>query len=311
MSCYITAVNLSAIDLNLLWLLHAVLTERSVTAAAKKLNVTAPAVSNGLARLRGVLNDPLFVRKGRGLVPTPRALELEPVLAQTFAHLESSLEGTQRFDPRTCDREFTIALSDADQIAWLPRLSVEFGKKLPRARLRIVSLDTLISSGGLAGELVDLTVGPPERLEGVKSETLYEEAGVYVARKGHPRVKKRLTRELFNTERHVDLHLLLGKAGAGHRFVEDALARAGLVRNIAVVVPTFFAAACVVASTDLLSGMPLRVAKALKRSLNLEVLDGPAPPLKFQLSLHWHLRTDGDPAVEAFRQVVRSAARFS
>lgn len=110
----------------------------------------------------------------------------------------------------------------------------------------MVSLDTLISTGGLAGELVDLAVGPPEKLEGVK----------------------RLTRELFNSERHVDLHLLLGKAGAGHRFVEEALARAGLKREIAVVVPTFFAAAYVVASTDLLTGMPLRVARALRRSLS-------------------------------------------
>ncbi len=162
-------MNLSAIDLNLLWLLHAVLTERSVTAAAKKLSVTAPAVSNGLARLRGVLGDPLFVRSGRGLVPTPRALELEPVLAQTFAHLQRSLEGGVRFSPRTCERKFTIALSDADQIAFLPRLSAEFSKRLPRARLRVVSLDTLVSTGGLAGELVDLTIGPMEKAEGVKS----------------------------------------------------------------------------------------------------------------------------------------------
>jgi len=304
-------MNLSAIDLNLLWLLHAVLSERSVTGAAKKLNVTAPAVSNGLARLRGVLKDPLFVRKGRGLVPTPRALELQPVLAQSFEHLERFLDGTTRFDARTSERQFTIALSDADQVALLPRLSAEFSKRLPKASLRVASLDTLVSTGGLAGEVVELTIGPMEQLEGVKSEPLYEEAGVYVARRGHPRVKKRLTREAFNAERHVDMHLLLGKAGAGHRFVEEALARAGLVRHIAVTVPTFFAAACVVANTDLLSGMPLRVARSLEKSLGLQVLTGPAPPLRFEMALQWHLRTDQDPAVEAFRQVVRSVARIA
>ena len=130
-----------------------------------------------------------------------------------------------------------------------------------------MSLDTLIATGGLEGELVDLTIGPLEHQDGVKSEPLYEEAGIYIARQGHPRVKKKLTREAFNTERHVDMHLLLGKAGAGHRFVEEALASMGLVRNIAVVVPTFFAAACVVANTDYLSGMPLRVARSLRKSL--------------------------------------------
>ncbi len=304
-------MNLSGIDLNLLWLLHAVLTERSVTGAAKRLNVTAPAVSNGLARLRAVLNDPLFVRSGRGLVPTPRALELEPVLAQSFQHLQRSLQGGAGFDARTCEREFTLALSDADQVAFLPRLASAFAKRLPQARLRVVSLDTLMATGGLAGESVDLTIGPPIPEEGVKSEKLYDEAGIYIARRGHPRVKKKLSKEAFNTERHVDMHLLLGKAGAGHRFVEDALARAGLVRNIAVTVPTFFAAACVVARTDLISGMPLRVAKALGKSLGIEVLTGPAPPLRFEMAMHWHLRTDQDPAANAFRQVVKTVARLS
>src|SRR5687768_2758711 len=103
-------VNLAAIDLNLLWVLHAVLAERGVARAAARLRVTSPAVSNALARLRAALGDPLFVRSGRGLAPTPRALELAPVLARSFGDLEAALRAGAAFDARACTRELTIAL---------------------------------------------------------------------------------------------------------------------------------------------------------------------------------------------------------
>ena len=307
MSGIITGVNLSAIDLNLLWMLHAVVEERSVTAAAARLHVTAPAVSNALARLRGVLGDPLFVRSGRGLVPTPRTIELAPVLARAFHEIESSLAREEHFDPKTCTRELTIALSDADQIASLPAITKAFARRLPRARLRVVSLDTLTSLGGLASSEIDLTIGPPSDEPDLHHAKAYVEAGIFIARRGHPRLKRRLSRTAFNTERHVDMHLLLGRAGGGHRMVEDAMKAAGLTRDIAVVVPTFFAAAAVVASTDFISGMPLRVARALRKSLAIEVLEGPAPPFRFEMFVHWHERTHRDPAVDAFRTLVVAA----
>lgn len=299
-------MNLSAIDLNLLWVLHAVLAERSVARAAARLHVTSPAVSNALARLRGALGDSLFVRSGRGLTPTPRALQLAPVLARSFADLEQGLTGGA-FDPKTCTRELTIALSDAELIASLPKVAKVFAQRLPAARMRVVSLDTLISTGGLAGEQVDLTIGPAHSEDGVHSQPLFREEGLFVARRGHPRVKKTLTPERFNAERHVDIHLLLGKPGAGHRAIEAAFAAAGLSREVAVTVPTFAAAGAVVANTDFLCGMPRRVAQFLSRALPLRVLDGPGPPFPFEMSLHWHERTHGDPAVMAFRAVVASA----
>ena len=104
-------MNLSNLDLNLLFTLHAVLAERSVARAAARLHVTSPAVSNALARLRDAIGDPLFVRKGRGLTPTPRALELEATLTSTFGALERALTATP-FDPKTSERSFSLALSD-------------------------------------------------------------------------------------------------------------------------------------------------------------------------------------------------------
>lgn len=300
-------MKLASIDLNLLQVLHAVLTERSVAGAASALHVTSPAVSNALARLRDLLGDPLFVRKGRGLTPTPRALELQPVLARTLGELEGALNQSEAFDPKTCARELTIALSDADQVTSLSAISRQFERRLPSARLKVVTLDTLIASGGLAGVAVDLVIGPRLQDEGLHTRSLFHEDAVLVVRREHPRVKRALTREQFNAERHVDIHLLLGRPGAGNKAVEAAFAAAGLTRSVAVTVPTFAAAASVVAHTDFVGGLPRRFVQMLSRSLPLRVVDGPGPPFAFEMCLHWHERTHRDPAVVVFRELVTAA----
>lgn len=301
-----TFVKLASIDLNLLVVLHAVLTEGSVAKAAAKLHVTSPAVSNALNRLRGVLGDELFVRSGRGLTPTPRTLELKPALVRALGELERSLEGG--FDARTCTRTFTIALPDSEQVASLPAISWAFARALPAARLDVVTLDTLVSSGGLPAGVVDVTIGPPFPGDGLYRERLFSEDAVIVARKKHPRVPRgQLTRELFNSERHVDVHLLLGRAGAGNREAEDAFSRAGLKRTVAVVVPSFAAVASVVSSTELLGGMPRRTAELYARAMPLQLLSGLGPPLRFEMFLHWHERTHRDAAQSVFRQAIVDA----
>jgi len=299
-------VNLSSIDLNLLVVLRAVLDERSVARAAARLHVTPPAVSNALARLRDLFGDPLFVRSGRGITPTPRALELAPILDRSLGLLETSLQGGA-FDPESCTRELTIALSDADLVASLSAIAKVFTRRLPKATLRVVTLDTLVSLGGLAGESVDLAIGPPVDEPGLHSQLLFEEAGVLIARRSHPRVRRVLTKEAFNREGHVDILLLLGRAGAGNRAVEQAMREAGLVRRIVATVPTFAAAASIVASTDFLSGVPLRAARLFARALPIRILEGPLRPFWFPMHLCWHERTHHDPAVAAFRAVVVEA----
>jgi len=301
-----TVVKLSEIDLNLLLVLDAVLEERSVSRAARRLHVTPPAVSNALARLRGIVGDPLVVRQGRGIVPTPRALELAPVLRRALVDIEASLQRGE-LDPAASTRTLTLAISDADQIASLSRIARAFARRLPRARLRVVSLDTLVSSGGLAGDEVDAAIGPPFEGDGIHRTFLLAEEGVLVARKGHPRLRRTLTAAQFDAERHVDIHLLLGRGGIGNAAVRDAIAEAGLRRDVAITVPTFIAAAAVVAATDLVSGMPRRVVQALARSFPLQILRAPGPSFAFELNLHWHDRTAHDPAARAFRAAILDA----
>ncbi|WP_437971214.1 LysR family transcriptional regulator [Sorangium sp. So ce260] len=303
-------MNLSAVDLNLLLVLHTVLEERSAARAARRLHVTPSAVSNSLARLRAELGDPLVVRSGRGLVPTPRAQEIAPRLRAAFGEIAGALEGERSFDPRSTARAFAIACSDVDQICSLPAIARSFAAEMPRATLRAVSVDHLEAAGGLAGGEIDAALAPAHPLPpGHHAAHLYEQDSVFVVRRDHPCARRRLTRELFNSLRHIDIHLALGRGGIGNRAVQELLAAHGLRREIAITVPTFAAAAVVAASTDLVAGMPRRMAEALARIAPLAIVEPPLPAMVFRIQLVWHERTHLDEGARCFRELVIAALR--
>ena len=204
-------MSLSHLDLNLLVMLDTVLGERSVARAARRLHVTPSAVSNALARLRDALGDPLVTRSGRGIVPTPRAAELAPSLGRALGDLERAIP-REAFDPSSTTRQFTLAIADAGQLSWLPRLTRLFAKEMPRARLRVVGIDTFLSSGGLAGTEVDVAIaGLQEHAPGVHVTPLYEEHTVLVARRGHRRLAGKLTKIQLAALQHVDVQVAPGK----------------------------------------------------------------------------------------------------
>lgn len=303
-------VNLGAIDLNRLLVLHAVLKERSVTRAAAMLHVTPSAISNALARLRATFDDPLLVRSGRGLVLTPRAAALAPQLAEAVAAMTRVVETQSSFDPARSTRTFTLACSDAEQISEVPRIAAAFARRLPHASLRVISVDQLESNGGLASGEVDVAVAPAQRaFPDVHSSDLYEEEGVLVVRQGHPHVRRRMSKEQFNTLRHIDILLALGGPGIGHRIVEEFFASHGLYRDIAISVPSFAAAAAVAAQTDWVAGMPRRMATAFLRHMPLVSVAMPVPALRFQIQLVWHERTHKDAGAQFFRELILRGVR--
>lgn len=300
-------MDLAAIDLNLLLVLDAVLTEGSATAAARRLHVTQSAVSNALARLREVLGDPLVVRRGRGLAPTPVALELAPRLALGLHELRAALATGRAFDPATTTRRFTIALTDNQEVSDLPRIVARFAQRMPAAALQVVSIERLISSDGLATGLVDVALAPAALTgPGVRQAPLYTEQGVLVVRRGNRKVGRRLDRAAFEATPYVDVQVG-GEPGFGHRLARDAVARAGLRRRVVLTVPHFMAAAVAVARTDWLTGLPRRFAAEVSRRLPLRTVTAPVDPLRFELALHWHMRTDADPGARHFRALVIAA----
>ncbi len=294
-------MSIAAIDLNLLLVLHTVLEARSVVRAAERLHVTPSAVSNALARLRGVIGDPLVTRKGRGIVPTPRALELAPAIVRGLRELETAIRGVP-FDAASCTRTFTLAIADAGQVTWLPRIASRMAKAMPRAHLRIVGIDSLISLGDLSSPEVDLHIGLRGSGAGLHVEPLFDERTVLVARRGHHAIARRLSRSALGALHHVRVDMLPGKNLRDR--VGAAYARAGIERMVALTVPSFTAAASVVAATDLVTTIPESL---LAAHPNLRAVSAPAPEHAVEIALCWHDRTDSDPAATAFRAVVRSA----
>jgi len=297
-------VSLSSLDLNLLVVLDTVLKEQSVARAALRLHVTPSAISNGLAKLRTALGDPLFARRGRGIVPTPRAEELAPALARILAELERVVTSAP-FDSASCTRTFTLAMADPGQLASLPGIAVAFARAMPRARLRVVGIESLLALGDLGSSEIDLHFGIRATGPGIHAQALYDDPMLLVARTGHSALRAKPSRQRLDGLHHVGVEMAPGR---GFRDpLAASYARAGVPRVVALSVPTFAAAAAVAAATDFVTTLPQALFAALSRALGLVAFRGPVPEHTVSMALCWHERTHADPAAAAFRALVRTA----
>jgi len=294
-------VSITHFDLNLLLTLDAVLSEGSVARAARRLHVTPSAVSNALARLRSRLDDPLFVRSGRGVVPTPRSVELAPVIKRVLSEVERALR-TKEFDPATTTRQFTVAASDAGQISWLPPFGRLMSVEMPRARLRIIGIDTYLSWGGPHSTEVDVAIATmDEAAPGVHIKPLHRETSVLVARRGHVIAGRHKNKKQVSALEHVEVQVAPGR---GYRGLAQLYADAGIERRVVMTVPSFFAAAAVVAATDFVTTLPTNLVDAFKERFDLAAIKAHAPALTTTLNLIWDDRTHDDPASQAFRALI-------
>jgi DNA-binding transcriptional LysR family regulator len=301
-------MNLQGLDLNLLRLLDALLTERHLTRAAKRVGLSQPAMSHGLARLRAHLGDPLFVRARQGLEPTERAARIAGPLRDALAAIERALAGDD-FDPATARRTFSLATADYGAFVLLPRLLERIARLAPGVDLwaRTVADDPVAQ---LAAGEADAPPSPSPRLRGggavIHSRVLYEERFVCVVREGHPRVKKRLDLDTWAALPHA----FVAPGGKPGGVVDDVLAQHGKQRRVACAVPHFLLAPHVVASSDLVLTVGARVAEAFAKVLPLRIVEAPVALPGFRMSLAWHERQHHDPAQRWFRSA-RPRARLS
>jgi DNA-binding transcriptional LysR family regulator len=301
----ITVVNLAAIDLNLLVVLHAVLEERSATRAAKRLGVTQSAVSNALARLRDLFSDPLVVRHARGLTPTPRAERVAPTLARLLGELGALVDADASFDAATSTREFTLACADYYSVVMVPPLVELLRTRAPYARLRLLTLEQLVQGGGLAHD-VDVHVGrPPELPSGCTALPLFHESFVCVTRPGSRPASPRMGMREYREALHVRVRVLDNARDP----IDVALAKQGIVRKVALTVPHFSLAPFVVARTGYVATVSLRLAKLYADLLSLELRTLPTKLAPRPVQMLWHQRTDVDPAARFFRSLVVEASK--
>jgi DNA-binding transcriptional LysR family regulator len=294
-------MNVQDIDLNLLRVFDAVLRERGVTAAAARLGLTQPAVSNALARLRALCGDALFVRTAAGMDATPFARGVAEPVRQALALLESALAHGPGFDPATSTRGFRFYMSDLGQAEFLPPLVERVQKVAPGLRLEAVAADLEHIADALGAGAIDIAVGflpalgPP-----IARRALFRDPYLCLMRAAHPAAEARLTRKRFQEASHV----LVTYRGGGHRVIEEALERAGVSRRIALRVPHFTVVPMVLERTDLILTLPARVARLYERQGKFKTLPPPIPMPPAEVAVHWHERYEADPGNRWLREQV-------
>jgi DNA-binding transcriptional LysR family regulator len=299
-------VNLSALDLNLLPALDALLKRRNVSHAAHDVGLSQPAMSRALARLREVLGDTLLVRvPGGGYALTPRAEALSARLGLTLDHVKSVFREPV-FDPAKVERTIRIAGADTHTILMAPALMARLAKEAPGISIRIEAytpdLVTRMETGTLdLAFAVSTTPLPP----GAKSETYASDRLVLVLRKGHKLANRKWTMQDYGKVSHVGISIM----GDNQSDLDAQLAQVGVHRRIALTTPHFIAALAAVAATDMATTISRVFAQRFAKDFNLVLKDPPLPNLDLDLTVVWsHVRA-ADPVLAWLRTIIRDVAR--
>lgn len=295
-------VNLARLDLNLLVAFDALVSERSVTRAAVRVGLGQSAMSHALARLRTMFGDELLTREASGMRPTPRAMALIEPVRGALAQIQEMTAKPEPFDPGTAERTFTIGLPDSSEMLLIPSLVAHLQKVAPGIKLLLRSIDRIRVLQDLDADRIDLGIG------------LFKDGEVH-----H---KRRILRRenylcIFNAdlvdasspisiEDYVRLpHVLTSLVESAHGVVDDALAKIGLNRTIALTSPRFTTLPFVVKQAPVIATMHAKVARFFAEALDLTVSPAPVLLPEVTVSMLWHSSYDHDPAHMWLRETVR------
>lgn len=288
------------LDLRLLSVFDEVYKTRSVSGAADVLDMSQPAVSVALSKLRRHFGDSLFVRTSAGMEPTPLGEGLVRPVREALTALDVVLGHHQAFDPASSHRTFRVCMTDISQLVLLPRLWERLRVSAPHIHIEIVPLSADIGRQLESGE-ADLALGFMPQLEaGFYQTVLFEQTFVCLVSAHHPRVRKSLSLAQFQREDHA----VISSSGAAPLLIDQAIAKQGIQRKVAVKIPNFIGAALVVEHTDLVITIPARLAEVLRDRGELRSFPVPFPLPGYQVKQHWHERYHQDPGSRWLRQVI-------
>lgn len=303
-------MNLQTIDLNLLLVFEALMSERNVTRAARRLGLSQPAMSNALTRLRRTFDDQLFVRTPAGMVPTAAAQSLSAHILTALAQLRSALEEKRAFDPAASDQTFHLLANDYAEILLLPVLLRALNKQSSHVRLRFHRPRNLFEPPAVTAlkDSFDLAVGfYPESLaldSSIRSEKLWEEKNVCIASQNHSLLRGKISLRQYAEADHVAVFY----KDEGQGVIDSLLAQKGFARNSALQVPHFASVPFAVAGSDLIATIPERLAMTFQKQLKLQVLPVPLNLPPFRLAMLWHERFHNDPAHQWLRSLILEQA---
>lgn len=295
-------MNLHRIDLNLLKVFECVYRLRSLTEAAREINLTQPAISHALNRLRDTLGDKLFVRTSAGLEPTIRADELAGPVRAALQMLEDTLLSASGFDPLVCTRTFKLLLSDVGELNFVPKLLRYLQQNAPQASVDVLEASRTRYTTMLSEREADFAVGHLPKLgESLKQRKLFDDRWVAMRRSSldHDPIARPLTFDAYVNARHV----VTDPPGTLQHPVDVALNKLRARRNVALRMPHFFALPSVIRETDLLATVPRSMALCLRQSERFDIVELPFDVSLLDVRIYWHARQDDDPAMRWFKDV--------
>jgi DNA-binding transcriptional LysR family regulator len=298
-------MSLRSIDLNLLVIFEAIIAERSITKAAKKVGVTQSAISHALRRLRHTFNDDLVRRTAQGMVPTARGLQLAESLLDPLKQISSVVDEQFKFDPKTSRRAFSLRISDY-LVGWLlPGLLARIRSEAPQVALAVShhhSVDILDPDTDIH-LLVCSNIVPKQ---GVKRERLFRDKYAIVFRRGHPAANQRMTLKLF-----LELpHMKVAHAKGGSTILDDALAHRGLARRIAAVLPSNSGILAIIKNSDLCAVLPPSWLKIHGSLSDFSVSAMPISDFEFTVDMFSNCTQRQDAGLQWLRKLILEEFRL-
>lgn len=296
-------MELAKLDLNLLLVFHHLLILKRVSAVAELLNMSQPAVSSALGRLRSSLNDELFIRTQAGMTPTPYALQLAAPVAMAMDGIQQALNVRGTFDPKTSTRNFTIALTDVGEMYFLPVLMDALAHAAPGVTLQVVSVAQSSLKEDMSNGQIDLAMGLlPQLQAGFFQQSLFKQKYVCLMRQKHPlaQLKSLTVSALFAAE-----HVRVLATGTGHGRVDLALDKQKHQRKVRLTVPHYVALGDVLQHSNLIATVPERFALRIVKPFDLTMRDLPIKIDNSAIHQCWHGRLHRDPGHQWLRQLMR------
>ena len=294
-------MDIRSVDLNLLVVFNAMLEHRNVTKAGEALRLSQPAMSAAVSRLRGLFDDPLFVRSGAEMVPTPKAQMLSPSIRQVVRTIEVDILRPTSFDPASSSRSFTLVTPDIAEVNFLPRLLTELAQHAPHINLKTLAMPRQAAAQALESGMADMAIGyfPDLHKAGFFQQKLISSAHVCLVRKGHPDVGPKLTLTQFNQA----LHAVVKPDGREHVF-EQFLQSKGITRRVVVELSHFMSLLPIVETSNLIATVPKDLADFFVQHGKVRYVDTPMKSPVIDVHLFWHQRFQKDQAHIWLRQLI-------
>lgn len=299
------AMHVKALDLNLLFVMDAMLRERHVSKAAEGLGLSQSAMSHALNRLRGYFDDPLFVKTGHAMEPTPKAVALQGAVVEVMATVRQRILSEVDFNPTTAEREFTLCITDMGELVFMPTLLALLRQRAPRCSIRTLQVPAEQIEGLLASGEADMAIGSYRTApEGLYKQRLFMHSFTTIVHVDNKKIRKRISLQQFEQSPQIVV-TLSGKPSVAY---DSVLEEKGIRRQVVMKTPHFLIVPLLIEQQpDLIATVPLELGNVYARYGNVRAVDPPVDLPSFAINQYWHPLFHQEPALIWLRELIKKS----